>query len=387
MWSDVKKLEHIVQQYEHCSRNHNTSLGNISNLVEHQLCIYSEINREIEKYTKQRFSITFADKGKGRLQTPVGTPKQIQLPTWKKQRFDSPVNLSYHYISGSTINIINTATTNMTMPLNRILFQKITDSKEEESSNQEVNKQNLILEHSEIKTLVNQTPENQNNQNSNIINQHLSPVIQQQPQLLPQQQIQQQPQPNLDPITYTPIAKLEKFTSEENDAQVWLNDVEKAIAVNGWNDARAMQAIPYFLQNTTNSCNNNSINRLANTFTIIKQRENEAVTTYLGCFYRNLHQIQAIDANYFTVAQILNQFICRLYSSILQRVCLLHSIGLQATVTNTQDFEAAKLKANYTQAINLVMNRSSELDSKLKQFSDSINQKLEEYLADNHAIY
>ncbi|KAG9296688.1 hypothetical protein G9A89_009947 [Geosiphon pyriformis] len=125
----------------------------------------------------------------------------------------------------------------------------------------------------------------------------------------------------------------------------------------------------------------------SNTFTIIKQRETEAVTTYLGCFYKNLCQIQVIDANYFTVAQILNQFICGLCSSILQHIYPLHPANLQATVTNARDFEAIKLEANYTLAINLVMNRLSDLDSKLKQFSNSINQKLEEYLTDNHAIY
>ncbi|KAG9283972.1 hypothetical protein G9A89_005479 [Geosiphon pyriformis] len=85
------------------------------------------------------------------------------------------------------------------------------------------------------------------------------------------------------------------------------------------NNARAMQFLRYF-------SNNNSINKLANTFTIIKQRENEA--------------IQAINANYFTVAQILNQFI--------------HG-----------------LCTNHTQAVNLVMNGLSELDSKLKQFTIS----------------
>ncbi|KAG9299878.1 hypothetical protein G9A89_005407 [Geosiphon pyriformis] len=95
--------------------------------------------------------------------------------------------------------------------------------------------------------------------------------------------------------------------------------------------------------------------------------ETKAVTTYLGHFYRNLHQIQAIQADYFTVPQILNQFIY--------------------AVTNTRDFKLAELKANYAQAINLVINGLSDLDSKLKQLSDSINQKLEEYLADNYIIY
>ncbi|KAG9301009.1 hypothetical protein G9A89_018961 [Geosiphon pyriformis] len=64
----------------------------------------------------------------------------------------------------------------------------------------------------------------------------------------------------------------------------------------------------------------------------------------------------------------------------------MHPADFQAAVTNTRDFEAAELKANYAQAINLVMNESSELDSKLKQFSNSINQKLEGYLANKTQI-
>ncbi|KAG9303806.1 hypothetical protein G9A89_018703 [Geosiphon pyriformis] len=75
-----------------------------------------------------------------------------------------------------------------------------------------------------------------------------------------------------------------------------------------------------------------------------------------------------VQADYFIVPQILNQFIRDLYSSILQYICPMHPANFQATVTNAKDFETAKLKANYTQAINLVMNKSSELDSKLKQF-------------------
>ncbi|KAG9285524.1 hypothetical protein G9A89_006512 [Geosiphon pyriformis] len=188
-------------------------------------------------------------------------------------------------------------------------------------------------------------------------------------------------------MVYAPITKLDNFTGEKNDTQIWLNNIEKAITANGWNDARAMQAIPYFLKNIIDSCNNNSINRLINTFTTMKQRETETVTTNLGHFHRNLHQIQAIDTNYFTVPQILNQFIHGLHSSILQHVCLLHPGTLQDAVTCARDFESAELEANHAQVINLVINGSSELDSKLKKFSKSIKKRLEGYLADNHAIY
>ncbi|KAG9306210.1 hypothetical protein G9A89_016114 [Geosiphon pyriformis] len=102
---------------------------------------------------------------------------------------------------------------------------------------------------------------------------------------------------------------------------------------------------------------------------MIRQGDTEAVTTYLGRFHRNLCQIQAIQANYFTVPQILNQFIRGLCSSILQQVHPMHPVDLPTTVTYARDFEAAELEANYAQAVNLAMNGSSELNSKLKQFS------------------
>ncbi|KAG9289389.1 hypothetical protein G9A89_007950 [Geosiphon pyriformis] len=185
-------------------------------------------------------------------------------------------------------------------------------------------------------------------------------------------------------MAYAPITKLNNFTGKENDTQIWLNDVEKAITslVNKPQDFNAFKAefLRYF-------SNNNSINCLVNVFTTIKQGETEAVITYLEHFHRNLHQIQAIDANYFTAPQILNQFIHGLCSSILQHVRLLHPGTLQDAVTRAKDFESAKSETNHAQAINLVMNRSSELDSELEKFSESINKRLKGYLADNYAIY
>ncbi|KAG9287480.1 hypothetical protein G9A89_023852 [Geosiphon pyriformis] len=297
------------------------------------------------------------------------------------------------------------STSHTTLTFGQLLFQSKQKKAEllgtYDFGNAKFTYQNLILENLEVETPNIKTQQTQNNPNPKAINQqNLSPIIIinqpliqpiqpplqqfQQPLQQPQQQLQpsQQQQLNLDPIVYTLIVKLEKFTGKENNAQIWLNNVEKAITANKWNDARALQLA--FLQYFSN---NNSINWLANTFTTIKQGENEAVTTYLGHFHKNLRQIQAIQADYFTAPQILNQFIKGLYSSILQCVCFMHSANLQAAVTNARNFEAAELEANHAQAVNLVMNRSSELDSKLKQFSNSINQKLEGYLTDNYAIY
>ncbi|KAG9286376.1 hypothetical protein G9A89_014542 [Geosiphon pyriformis] len=356
--------------------------------------IITEINKEIEHHTQQRYPTTYTSKSKRKLQTPAVTPRKIQPSAWKKNRVESPSNPSYHYTPGSAINISSTDafTSTTTSAFGRFPFQNRqrktellepyaeSEKEEEESEDQEFTYQHPITENPE-----------QNLFSVIIINQPLiNPIAEfiQQPLQLPSQQpgqqqlLQQPPQlPNLDLMAYTPIAKLNNFTGEEDDAQIWLND----------NDARAMQTIPYFLKDTANSwyqslinkpqdfnafkaeflryfSNNNSINRLVNAFTTIKQEETEAVTTYLGHFHRNLCQIQAIDANYFTAPQILNQFICGLRSSIL-------------------DFESTESEANYAQAVNLVMNGSSELDSKLEKFSESINKRLEEYLADNHTIY
>ncbi|KAG9300967.1 hypothetical protein G9A89_005025 [Geosiphon pyriformis] len=46
----------------------------------------------------------------------------------------------------------------------------------------------------------------------------------------------------------------------------------------------------------------------------------------------------------------------------------MHPVDLPTAVTHARDFKAAELEANHAQAVNLVMNGSSELDSKLKQF-------------------
>ncbi|KAG9299978.1 hypothetical protein G9A89_009706 [Geosiphon pyriformis] len=346
-----------------------------------------EINKKIEHYTQQRYLITYVNKDKRKLQISAVTPKKIQLLTWKKTRVESPTNLSYHYTPRSTINITSTgvATSNMTSAFGRFSFQMhiLKDLTHNHQCHQNSD-HHYLPQISEFLILI-------------VINQPLinsiAKLIQPPLQLSSQQFVQQQPlqlppqQFNLDPIIYAPITKLDNFTSEENNTQIWLNNIEK-------NDGRALQTISYFLKNTADSwyqslatkpqtfnefkteflryfSNNNSINCLTNTFTTIKQEDTEAT----------------IQADYFTASQILNQFIRGLCSSILQQVCPMHPVDLPTTVTHVRDFEAAELKANHAQAVNLVINGSSDLDSKLKQFSNTINQKLEGYLTDNCAIY
>ncbi|KAG9299458.1 hypothetical protein G9A89_009411 [Geosiphon pyriformis] len=135
---------------------------------------------------------------------------------------------------------------------------EVTKSEEKEDKNQEFNYQNSILQNLEIETLNIQTP---SNQNPNLIHQQnlFSVIVINQPPIKlisePIQSPQVPPQQPIQPVqqmAYAAITKIEKFTGEEDDAQVWLNDIEKAIVANRWNDACALQAIPYFLQDTAN---------------------------------------------------------------------------------------------------------------------------------------
>ncbi|KAG9288379.1 hypothetical protein G9A89_021410 [Geosiphon pyriformis] len=350
-----------------------------------------------------KYLITYTSKGKEKLQIPAVTPKKIQPPTWKKTRVESPTTPSYYYTLGSAINITSA---NLLGPYGKYFEKfksrspipsgirsllpqlnfgtttpwKLSEEEEEKSEDQEFTYQNPITENPEVETLNLQAQQNLNLKNSEIKTLNH----------------QRQNNPNFELINQQNLSPI--------------NNVTKAITANNWDDTRTMQVIPYFLKNTADSwyhslaqksqnfnafkleflryfSNNNSINHLASTFTTIKQGDTEAVTTYLECFHRNLCQIQAIQDDYFTAPQILNQFIRGLHSNLFQRVCPMHPVDLPTTVIHARDFEAAELKANHIQAVNLVMNGSSELDSKLKQFSNSINQKLEEYLANNCAIY
>ncbi|KAG9307272.1 hypothetical protein G9A89_017100 [Geosiphon pyriformis] len=161
--------------------------------------IIREINQTIERYTQQQFPITYTDKGKGRLQTPAVTPKQIQLLNWKKTQVESPTHPSYYYMPRSAINISLTDmfTSNVTSTFGCFSFQskqqkaellgpynfrnmslwEITESEkeeEEESEDQEFTYQNPIIENSEFGT-----PNFQTQQNSNLENLELeTPNIQ-----------------------------------------------------------------------------------------------------------------------------------------------------------------------------------------------------------------
>ncbi|KAG9306563.1 hypothetical protein G9A89_004760 [Geosiphon pyriformis] len=141
----------------------NTSLSTNHNFAS----IITEINKEIEYYTQQRYLITYVSKRKGKLQTPA-----------KKTRVESPTNSLYHYTPRSAINITSTDvfTSTITLTFGQFPFQNF--ETEEEFEDQEFIYQNPITENPEIETPNFQTQHNQNDRNPNINNQqHLPPRI------------------------------------------------------------------------------------------------------------------------------------------------------------------------------------------------------------------
>ncbi|KAG9285150.1 hypothetical protein G9A89_004365 [Geosiphon pyriformis] len=211
-------------------------------------------------------------------------------------------------------------------------------------------------------------------------------------------------------MAYQDIAKLEKFSGEEDNTYSWIADAEKAITANGWNNDHTVQALLFFLTGTANSwyqslaekptsftefklaflqyfCDPNTLIRLQNQFSIIKQKDHEAITTYLGQFNQILCQILAIKRDYYTVVQVLNQFIKELQSSILKSIRPRHPTSLQDAVTLAHDFESAEQKVNHTQAVNLAINKTFDIDAKITQLSEKLTQKIEGFLAGTTGTY
>ncbi|KAG9290717.1 hypothetical protein G9A89_011680 [Geosiphon pyriformis] len=192
---------------------------------------------------------------------------------------------------------------------------------------------------------------------------------------------------NIPPINqimaYQDIAKLEKFSGEEDNAYSWIADAEKAITTN----EKPTSFTEFKLAFLQYFCDPNMLIRLQNQFSIIKQKDHEAVTTYLKRFNQILRQILAIERNYYTMAQVLNQFIKRLRNGILKSIRPYYLTSLQDTVALACNFESAEQEANHTQAVNLAINGTSDIDTKITQLSEKLTQKIEGFLARTTETY
>ncbi|KAG9299094.1 hypothetical protein G9A89_020407 [Geosiphon pyriformis] len=149
----------------------------------------------------------------------------------------------------------------------------------------------------------------------------------------------------------TYIAKIPEFTEKDSETspQEWLDKVSKAGDANGWNAARMLKAIPYFLQ---------EMNSL---LTITLPLLFKIVITYLGKFNKLLRRIHQLETNkYYSNAQILDQFIARLKDKLIKKA---------------KNYEMTIEEANHTKLVNLAIGEtSSAAEEKIDQLTKKYQQ-------------
>ncbi|KAG9289343.1 hypothetical protein G9A89_007904 [Geosiphon pyriformis] len=129
------------------------------------------------------------------------------------------------------------------------------------------------------------------------------------------------------------IVKIPKFNGEdiETSPQEWLNQVNKAGDANRWN------------------ANNSLITTPRN----IKQEPSESVITYIGKFNKLLRQICQLKTNdYYSNAQILDQFIVGLKDKLIKKVCLHALEDLATAIQQVKNYKMAMEEANCTKLLN-----------------------------------
>ncbi|KAG9298354.1 hypothetical protein G9A89_003171 [Geosiphon pyriformis] len=198
------------------------------------------------------------------------------------------------------------------------------------------------------------------------------------------------------------IAKIPEFTGEDSDTspQEWLDKVSKAGDANGWNAARMLKAIPYFLQGTAGEwfenlegpfenwqafkdaflqqfTDNNTSITLRNRFRNIKQNPSESVMTYLGKFNKLLRRIRQLETDeYYSNAQILDQFIAGLKDKLIKKVHPHNPEDLATAIRHAKNYEMAMEEANRTKLVNLAIGKTS---SAAEEKIDQLTKKVENY--------
>ncbi|KAG9303518.1 hypothetical protein G9A89_018414 [Geosiphon pyriformis] len=182
------------------------------------------------------------------------------------------------------------------------------------------------------------------------------------------------------------IAKIPEFTGEDNDTspQEWLDKVQKAGNANGtaekWFENleepfENWQAFKdAFLQQFTD--NNISIT-LRNHFCNIKQETSETVITYLGRFNKLLRRIQQLETNdYYSDAQVLDQFIAGLKDKLIKKVRSHAPADLTTAIRHAKSYEMAMKEVNHTKLVNLAIGETS---SAAEEKIDQLTKKVESY--------
>ncbi|KAG9286049.1 hypothetical protein G9A89_022726 [Geosiphon pyriformis] len=123
-----------------------------------------------------------------------------------------------------------------------------------------------------------------------------------------------------------------------------------------------------FLQQFTD---NNTFITLRNHFCNIKQETSETVMTYFGRFNKLFRRIRQLETNdYYSDAQILDQFIAGLKDKLIKKVYLHAPADLATAIRHAKSYEMAIEEANHTKLVNLAIGEtSSAAEKKIDQLT------------------
>ncbi|KAG9306319.1 hypothetical protein G9A89_018202 [Geosiphon pyriformis] len=108
-----------------------------------------------------------------------------------------------------------------------------------------------------------------------------------------------------------------------------------------------------------------------------KQEPSESVMTYLGKFNKLLRRICQLETNeYYSNAQILDQFIAGLKDKLIKKVCPHVPEDLATAIQQAKNYEIAMEEANYTKLVNLAIGETS---SAAEKKIDQLTKKVENY--------
>ncbi|KAG9295899.1 hypothetical protein G9A89_006638 [Geosiphon pyriformis] len=198
----------------------------------------------------------------------------------------------------------------------------------------------------------------------------------------------------------TYITKIPEFNGEdiETSPQEWLDQVTKAGDANGWNATRMLRTIPYFLKRTAREWFENLVTpfndwnafkaaflkQFTDNNTSITLQPSESVMTYIGKFNKLLRWIcQLKTNNYYSDAQILDQFIAGLKDKLIKKVRLHMPEDLNSAIQHAKRYEMAMEKANCTKLVNLAIGETS---SAAEKKIDQLTKKLTIYQDPNTKI-
>ncbi|KAG9305323.1 hypothetical protein G9A89_007818 [Geosiphon pyriformis] len=98
---------------------------------------------------------------------------------------------------------------------------------------------------------------------------------------------------------------------------------------------------------------------------------------YLGKFNKLLRWIRQLETNdYYSDAQILDQFITRLKDKLIKKVCPHAPVDLATAIRHTKNYKMTIEEANHTKLVNLAIGETS---SAAEEKIDQLTKKVESY--------